>query len=76
MAQLVESVLGKDEVGGSNPPSSSKRKTAHLGGFLWLYVKCCGIENQYKIAVDNMTSVLYNDMGGESWNLCILRKSS
>ena len=25
MAQLVERVLGKDEVGGSNPPSSSKR---------------------------------------------------
>ena len=24
MAQLVERVLGKDEVGGSNPPSSSK----------------------------------------------------
>ena len=26
MAQLVERVLGKDEVGGSNPPSSSKNK--------------------------------------------------
>ena len=26
MAQSVERVLGKDEVGGSNPPSSSKRK--------------------------------------------------
>ena len=25
MAQLVERVLGKDEVGGSNPPSSSKK---------------------------------------------------
>ena len=25
MAQLVERVLGKDEVGGSNPPSSTKR---------------------------------------------------
>ena len=25
MAQSVERVLGKDEVGGSNPPSSSKR---------------------------------------------------
>ena len=26
MAQLVERVLGKDEVGGSNPPSSSKSR--------------------------------------------------
>ncbi len=26
MAQLVERVLGKDEVGGSNPPSSSKKQ--------------------------------------------------
>ena len=26
MAQSVERVLGKDEVGGSNPPSSSKKK--------------------------------------------------
>ena len=28
MAQSVERVLGKDEVGGSNPPSSSKQKIA------------------------------------------------
>ena len=28
MAQLVERVLGKDEVGGSNPPSSSKKSTS------------------------------------------------
>ena len=42
MAQLVERVLGKDEVGGSNPPSSSKKHpgfwlgcffTVILGGF-------------------------------------------
>ena len=26
MAQSVERVLGKDEVGGSNPPSSSKNQ--------------------------------------------------
>ena len=28
MAQLVERVLGKDEVGGSNPPSSSIKSTS------------------------------------------------
>ena len=33
MAQLVERVLGKDEVGGSNPPSSSKPDV--LSGFLF-----------------------------------------
>ncbi len=39
MAQQVEHVLGKDEVTGSNPVSSSKRKTARFCGFsfiLWL----------------------------------------
>ena len=34
MAQLVERVLGKDEVGGSNPPSSSKKE--HRTGVLFL----------------------------------------
>ncbi len=34
MAQLVERVLGKDEVGGSNPPSSSKNTPIHFG---WEY---------------------------------------
>ena len=39
MAQLVERVLGKDEVGGSNPPSSSINKTIRCGWpyFLSLY---------------------------------------
>ena len=32
MAQMVEHILGKDEVGGSNPPSSS-RKTPEIFGF-------------------------------------------
>ena len=34
MAQSVERVLGKDEVGGSNPPSSSKNASTHEG---WAY---------------------------------------
>ena len=36
MAQQVEHVLGKDEVTGSNPVSSSKRKTTVFGGFFVL----------------------------------------
>ena len=35
MAQLVERVLGKDEVGGSNPPSSSKRTFHSEGSFFF-----------------------------------------
>ena len=38
MAQLVERVLGKDEVGGSNPPSSSKKPLIFKGFFI---VKNC-----------------------------------
>ena len=34
MAQLVERVLGKDEVGGSNPPSSSKKPLIFKGFFI------------------------------------------
>ena len=36
VAQSVERILGKDEVGGSNPPSSSKNppKSKGFGGFL------------------------------------------
>ena len=37
MAQLVERVLGKDEVGGSNPPSSSKKRTLKTCSF-FLYI--------------------------------------
>ena len=37
MAQLVERVLGKDEVGGSNPPSSSKQK-APLNGVFFVFL--------------------------------------
>ena len=41
MAQQVERVLGKDEVTGSNPVSSSKSKIrAHLASFL--HVSDCG----------------------------------
>ena len=36
MAQLVERVLGKDEVPGSNPGSSSKKKS-RASGFFFLY---------------------------------------
>ena len=41
MAQLVERILGKDEVGGSNPPSSSKmtcflRKNRKNGSFFYV----------------------------------------
>ncbi len=28
MAQVVERILGKDEVGGSSPPSSSRKSTS------------------------------------------------
>ncbi len=37
MAQQVEHVLGKDEVTGSSPVSSSKRKTTKYGGFFIFY---------------------------------------
>lgn len=37
MAQQVEHVLGKDEVTGSSPVSSSK-KTTQCGGFLFISV--------------------------------------
>ena len=36
MAQLVERVLGKDEVPGSNPGSSSKKKS-RASGFFFLF---------------------------------------
>ena len=36
MAQLVEHVLGKDEVPGSNPGISSKRKRIPCGFFFFL----------------------------------------
>ena len=36
MAQQVEHVLGKDEVTGSNPVSSSKGKTAKYSGFSYV----------------------------------------
>ena len=39
MAQLVERVLGKDEVGGSNPPSSSKKNTKQVFFFLSTKIK-------------------------------------
>ena len=29
MAQVVEHILGKDEVGGSSPPSSSRKPLLH-----------------------------------------------
>ena len=39
IAQSVERILGKDEVGGSNPPNSSKKTpvTATVTGFLVFY---------------------------------------
>ena len=36
MAQLAERVLGKDEVGGSNPPSSSINRTPWCSVFILL----------------------------------------
>ena len=36
MAQSVEHILGKDEVGGSSPLSSSKGKTTEYGGFFYV----------------------------------------
>ena len=37
MAQEVEHVLGKDEVAGSNPAISSRRKPQYLVVFLYFY---------------------------------------
>ena len=42
MAQLVERVLGKDEVGGSNPPSSSKTNPFPSGVGLFFSVNIGG----------------------------------
>ena len=36
VAQSVEHILGKDEVGGSSPLSSSKGKTTFCGGFFFM----------------------------------------
>ena len=47
MAQLVERVLGKDEVTGSNPVSSSKESTSFNKGlvdFLFDYGLCLDYE--------------------------------
>ena len=50
MAQLVERVLGKDEVGGSNPPSSSKQ-TASLNGVRFVFsVSLGGFEGGSRFA--------------------------
>ena len=38
MAQLVERVLGKDEVGGSNPPSSSRNRQTLIKGLSILLI--------------------------------------
>ena len=38
MAQSVERVLGKDEVGGSNPPSSSKKGTQNFCAPFFLFI--------------------------------------
>ena len=46
MAQLVERVLGKDEVGGSNPPSSSKQKAPLNGVFFVFSVSLGGFEGR------------------------------
>ena len=37
MAQSVEHILGKDEVGGSSPLSSSRKRTTHKGGAFFEY---------------------------------------
>ena len=36
IAQSVECILGKDEVTGSNPVSSSKKRTASSGSFFYV----------------------------------------
>ncbi|MEE1050352.1 MAG: hypothetical protein U0M60_23355, partial [Clostridia bacterium] len=36
--QLVEHILGKDEVTGSNPVSSSKRKSVHESGRMFVCI--------------------------------------
>ena len=43
MAQLVERVLGKDEVTGSNPVSSSIKQAHHYGGELVFYFAKKGV---------------------------------
>ena len=48
MAQEVEHILGKDEVTGSNPVSSSRRKTTRYCGFslvLWVKTTIKEIQN-------------------------------
>ena len=47
MAQSVERVLGKDEVGGSNPPSSSKRTFHSESSF-------CFSPTSYSIILDEV----------------------
>ena len=45
MAQAVERILGKDEVGGSSPPSSSKNKASAKAGALFYPIRRIGMQS-------------------------------
>ncbi len=47
MAQLVEHILGKDEVPGPNPGSSSRHPRCNLASGLWLFIGL--FDSQYEI---------------------------
>ena len=64
MAQLVERVLGKDEVGGSNPPSSSKKE--HWKVFFFLDIKknhaiVAWFGRGLPMSIEIKTPIVYNE---------------
>ena len=57
MAQLVERVLGKDEVGGSNPPSSSKEHPQKVFFSFYLQTADRGRADARRLAIPSHCSL-------------------
>ena len=64
MAQQVEHVLGKDEVTGSNPVSSSRRKTTRYCGFLLFYRQKTTIKECKKSVANTIANRICYFFGG------------
>ena len=65
MAQSVERVLGKDEVGGSNPPSSSIKRTLYLAFFFFYVIKqelrdCIALNRATEVGIRTLRCACYS----------------
>ena len=67
MAQLVERVLGKDEVGGSNPPSSSKGHPSWCPFFFIVNRRRVGMRTLRYSVVSLLTNPPSSSKGHPSW---------